>query len=558
MALLSIRADKFWKKTGKKISIQGTDMAGRRRDNYRQDSKVEEHAPKALMTIDGVGWDWSFMENEEEDHALVADEETPIEFSLMAKTSADSEVFDNSLCSKTCLSLVESRLVEFKNQKVKYYKKIRGLEFKVEARANRIECLTNELELLKKEKEGLESKPIGFQSASKDLDSLLESQRSNKNKEGPLPVIESTSYDVQNRNPFVTETEASPSTISSKPFIKFVKGNSQNHIDDKGYWDSGCSQNITGNISYLSDYEPFDGGYVSFVCIVLGRDFKLIDDTNVLLRTPRQHNMYSINLNNIVPHKDLTCLVAKASTDECMLWHRRLDVRSSNTPMDKENPWGKDRIRKDVDLHLYRSMIGSLMYLTASRLDIMFTICTCARHQVTPKECHLHAVKRIFRYLKDYPKLGLWYLKESPFDLVAYSDSYYGGATQDRKSTTGGCQFFGRRLILWQCKKQTIVATSTTKAEYVAAASCYGQVLWILNLLLDYGYNFMITKIYIENNSTICIVKNPVYHSKTKHIEIRHHFIRDCFEKKLISVDYIHTDENVADLLTKPFDAGRF
>nr|GEU73452.1 putative ribonuclease H-like domain-containing protein [Tanacetum cinerariifolium] len=106
---------------------------------------------------------------------------------------------------------------------------------------------------------------------------------------------------------------------------------------------------------------------------------------------------------------------------------------------DKENPWGKDGTGKDVDLHLYRSMIRSLMYLTASRPDIMFAICACARHHVTPKECHLHAVKRIFRYLKGHPKLGLWYPKELPFDLVSFSDSDYGGATQDRKSTTGGC-----------------------------------------------------------------------------------------------------------------------
>nr|GEX04847.1 putative ribonuclease H-like domain-containing protein [Tanacetum cinerariifolium] len=180
------------------------------------------------------------------------------------------------------------------------------------------------------------------------------------------------------------------------------------------------------------------------------------------------------------------------------------------------------------------------------------------RHQVTPKECHLHAVKRIFRYLKCHPKLGLWYPKESPFDLVAYSDSDYDGATHDRKSTTRGCQFLGRRLISWQCKKQTIVATSTTKAEYMEAASGCRQVLWIQNQMLNYGYNFMNTKIYIDNNSAICIVKIPVYHSKTKHIEIRHHFIRDCYEKKLISVNHIHTDDNVAELLTKPFDVGRF
>nr|GEV38845.1 hypothetical protein [Tanacetum cinerariifolium] len=134
---------------------------------------------------------------------------------------------------------------------------------------------------------------------------------------------------------------------------------------------------------------------------------------------------------------------------------------------------GKDGTGKDVDLHLYRSMIGSLMYLTASRPDIMFASCAYARHQVTPKECHLHAVKRIFRYLKGHPKLGLWYPKESPFDLVAYSDSDYGGATHDRKLTTRGCQFLGRRLISWQCKKQTIMATSTTEAEYVAAARMF-------------------------------------------------------------------------------------
>nr|GEV03886.1 hypothetical protein [Tanacetum cinerariifolium] len=104
-------------------------------------------------------------------------------------------------------------------------------------------------------------------------------------------------------------------------------------------------------------------------------------------------------------------------------------------------------------------------------------------HQVTPKECHLHAVKRIFRYLKGHPKLGLWYPKDSPFDLAAYSDSDYGGATQDRKSTTGGCQFLGQRLISWQCKKQTNVATSTTEAVYVAAASGWVKPIgtkWVL------------------------------------------------------------------------------
>ncbi|GJR98035.1 hypothetical protein Tco_0270209 [Tanacetum coccineum] len=206
----------------------------------------------------------------------------------------------------------------------------------------------------------------------------------------------------------------------------------------------------------------------------------------------------------------------------------------ASTPIETQKPLVKDEEASDVDVHLYRSMIGSLMYLTASRPDIMFAVCACSRFQVTPKTSHLSVVKRIFRYLKGKPKLGLWYPRVSSFDLEAYSDSDYAGANLDRKSTTGGCQFLGRRLISWQCKKQTIVATSTTEAEYVAAANCCGQVLWIQNQMLDYGFNFMNTKIYIDNESTICIVKNPVYHSKTKHIAIRHHFIRDAYEKKLI------------------------
>ncbi|GKA98891.1 putative ribonuclease H-like domain-containing protein [Tanacetum coccineum] len=177
---------------------------------------------------------------------------------------------------------------------------------------------------------------------------------------------------------------------------------------------------------------------------------------------------------------------------------------------------------------------------------------------VNPKVSHLIAVKRIFKYLKGKPNLGLWYPRESPFNLEAFSDSDYAGANLDRKSITGGCQFLGRRLISWQCKKQTIVATSTTEAEYVAAANCCGQILWIQNQLLDYGFNFMNTKIHIDNESTICIVKNLVFHSKTKNIEIRHHFIRDAYEKKLIQVQKIHTDNNVADLLTKAFDGPRF
>ncbi|GKB98365.1 putative ribonuclease H-like domain-containing protein [Tanacetum coccineum] len=233
-------------------------------------------------------------------------------------------------------------------------------------------------------------------------------------------------------------------------------------------------------------------------------------------------------------------------------------IRTATTPIESNKPLVKDEDGVDVDVHVYRSMIGSLMYLTASRPDIMFAVYAYARFQVTPKASHLNAVKRIFRYLKHQPKLGLWYPKDSLFKLEAYSDSDYGGASLDRKSTTSDCQFLGRRLISWQCKKQTIMANSTSEAEYVAAANYCGQVLWIQNQMMDYGFNFMNTKIHIDNESTISVIKNPVAHSRTKHIEIRFHFIRDCYEKRLIEVIKIHTDHNVIDLLTKGFDDTRF
>ncbi|GJV61691.1 putative ribonuclease H-like domain-containing protein [Tanacetum coccineum] len=206
--------------------------------------------------------------------------------------------------------------------------------------------------------------------------------------------------------------------------------------------------------------------------------------------------------------------------DEILKKFGFLTMKTASTPIETTKPLMKDENVEDLDVHLYRSMIGSLIYLTSSRPDIMFA--------------------------------------DSLFVLESYTDSDYAGASLDKKSTTGGCQFLGSRLISWQCKKQIVVANSTTEAEYVAASSCYRQVLWIQNQLLDYGYNFMNTKIFSDNESTICIVKNPMFHSKTKHIEIRHHFIRDSYKKRLIQVIKIYTDHNVADLLIKAFDVSRF
>nr|GEW43345.1 hypothetical protein [Tanacetum cinerariifolium] len=195
-----------------------------------------------------------------------------------------------------------------------------------------------------------------------------------------------------------------------------------------------------------------------------------------------------------------------------------MDGKSASTPIDTEKPLLKDPDGEDVDVHTYISMISLLMCLTSSRPDIMFAVCACAHFQVTLKVSHLHAVNRIFRYLKGKPHLGLWFPKDSPFNLVAYSDSDYAGASLDRKSTIGGCQFLGCRLISWQCKKQTVVTTSSTEAEYVAAASCCAQVLWIQNQLLDYGRKVIITEDIVRQalhlddaNSVDCLPNEEIF-----------------------------------------------
>ena len=171
----------------------------------------------------------------------------------------------------------------------------------------------------------------------------------------------------------------------------------------------------------------------------------------------------------------------------------------------------------EVDVTSYRGMIGSLLYLTASRLDIMYATCLCARFQAQPREPHLIAVKRIFRYLKENPDLGLWYPIESDFKLIGYSDAEFAGCKVDRKSTSGGCQFLGDRLVSWSSKKQKSISTSTAEVEYIVAESCCAQILWMKNQLQDYGLSYSKIPIYCDNQSVIAMTGNPVQHSLTKH-----------------------------------------
>jgi hypothetical protein len=168
-----------------------------------------------------------------------------------------------------------------------------------------------------------------------------------------------------------------------------------------------------------------------------------------------------------------------------------------------------------------------MLYLCASRLDIMLSVCMCARFQSDRKECHLRAMKRISRYLVHTPHFRLWSPKGSIFDLVGYSDDDYAGCKVDRKSTFRTYQFLGRSLMSWSSKIQNSIALSTVEVKYIIVGHCRAQLLWMRQTLREFGYNMSKVPLLCDNESEIHMAENPVDHGHTKHIDIRHHFLRD-------------------------------
>ncbi|GJU29988.1 retrovirus-related pol polyprotein from transposon TNT 1-94 [Tanacetum coccineum] len=197
------------------------------------------------------------------------------------------------------------------------------------------------------------------------------------------------------------------------------------------------------------------------------------------------------------------------------------------TPMVEQAKLKLDLVGKPVDHTDYRSMIGSLMHLTSSRPDIMFATC-------------------------------LWYSKDSGFDLTAYSDADHAGCHLDRKSTSGSVQFLGDKLVCWSSKKQNCVSISTAESEYVAVFGCCAQVLWMRTQLTDYGFFYDKVPIYCDSKSAIAISCNPVQHTRTKHIDVRYHFIKDHVEKGTIELYFVGTEYQLADLFTKSLPEARF
>ncbi|GJX35967.1 hypothetical protein Tco_0247524 [Tanacetum coccineum] len=203
------------------------------------------------------------------------------------------------------------------------------------------------------------------------------------------------------------------------------------------------------------------------------------------------------------------------------------------------------------------------MYLTASRLNIIHATCYCARYQARPTEKHLNEVKRIVRYLKNTINMGLWYLKDTDFNLTAFSDSDHAGCLDTRKSTSGGIQFLGGdKPVSWSSKKQDCTLMSSakaeSKAEYVSLSACCAQVLWLRTQLTDYGFHFDKIPMYCDSKATIAISCNPVQHSHIKHIDVRYHFIKQHVEKGIVKLFFVRTEYQLADLFTKALSKDRF
>ncbi|GJZ89527.1 retrovirus-related pol polyprotein from transposon TNT 1-94 [Tanacetum coccineum] len=211
-----------------------------------------------------------------------------------------------------------------------------------------------------------------------------------------------------------------------------------------------------------------------------------------------------------------------------------------------------------VDQTKYRSMIGGLMYLTASRPDITFATFVCARYQARPTKKHLKEVKRICRYLRQSINMGLWYSKDSGFELFTYADADHARCNDDCKSTSGGIQFLVDKLVTWSSKKQDCTAMSSAKAEYISLSACCAQVIWMRTQLLDYGFHYHKIPIYYDSKSAIAISCNPVKHSRTKHNNIRYHFIKEHVEKGTIELYFVGMEYQLADLFTKALPKERF
>ncbi|GKB47429.1 hypothetical protein Tco_0898182 [Tanacetum coccineum] len=222
-----------------------------------------------------------------------------------------------------------------------------------------------------------------------------------------------------------------------------------------------------------------------------------------------------------------------------------------DTLMVKKSKLYEDTQGKAVDLTHYCGMVGTLMYLTSSRPELVYAVCMCARYQAQPTEKHLHVVKRIFRYVKGTINRGLWYSKDSAMALIAFVDADHAGCQDTRRGTYGSMQLLGDRLVSWSSKRQKSAAISSIEAEYIALSGCCAQVLWMRSQLTDYGLGFNKIPMYCDNKSAISLCCNNVQHSRSKNIDIRYHFIKEQVDNGVVELYFVRKEYQLVDIFTK-------
>ncbi|KAK2417459.1 putative mitochondrial protein [Trifolium repens] len=346
------------------------------------------------------------------------------------------------------------------------------------------------------------------------------------------PITPQQNGIVERLTQFLEEQEYRKRGSDKTLFVKEEKGKfiiAQIYVDDIVF--GGMSNTMVQHFVRQMQSE-FEMSLVGELTYFLGLQIKQMEDTIFISQSKYARN-----------------IIKKFGMDNAA--HKR-------TPAPTHLKLTKDEKGISVDQSLYRSMIESLLYLTASRPDMTYAVGVCARYQADPKVSHLTQVKRILKYVNGTSDYGIMYSHCENSTLYGYCDADWAGSADDRKSTSGGCFFLGNNLISWFSKKQNCVALSTAEAEYVAAGSSCSQLVWMKQMLKEYDVEQDALTLYCDNMSAINISKNPVQHSKTKHIDIRHHYIRDLVESKIVVLEHVGTKEQIADIFTKALDAVQF
>ncbi|GMI79227.1 cysteine-rich RLK (RECEPTOR-like protein kinase) 8 [Hibiscus trionum] len=238
---------------------------------------------------------------------------------------------------------------------------------------------------------------------------------------------------------------------------------------------------------------------------------------------------------------------------------RMENCKTVNTPAAQGEKLIKNDQARMIDAGQYKSLIGCLLYLSATRPDIMYATSLLSRFMHSPSEVHYRAAKRILRYIKGTTDFGVLYARNAEIKLVGFTDSDWACSSDDMRSTSGYCFFIGSGMICWSSKKPETVAQSTAKAEYVAAAHVVNQCIWLRKLLLDLKHEQVnATEVLCDNKSAVAIAKNPVFHGKTKHINIKYHFLREVEKEGQIQLKHCSSEDQVADIFTKGLPKMKF